>query len=147
MLTPVVSKTKKAAKAKSGREVAKNLILRREVPGNVTEQLPPKTPEEVAPNAGAQQSFTESELVQLDLLFDMMSWLIYLLSGNYEMMNQLGGSIDFKSLEPAQAIAVKDKLRDKTAGIAEKIDKMISSPAPLEPSAVSDIQNEIKAAI
>ena len=147
MLTPVVSKTKKVAKAESGREVAKNLILRREVPGNVTEQPPPKTPEKVAPNAGAQQSYTESELVQLDLLFDMMSWLVYLLSGNYERMNQLSQTIDFKSLKPEEAMAAKDKLREKTIAIAAKIDKMISSPEPLEPSAVSDIQNEIKAAI
>lgn len=147
MLTPVVSKKQKS-KTVNQRDVAKNLILRRAVGAGgeeavkpITEQIPPKA------DTGATPPYTEEELVQLDLLFDMVSWLIYLYAGNFDMMNQLGPTIGLPVIDSKQAGAVKDKLRGKMDELVKRMETMVEKPEPIETSAVSDIQNEIKAVV
>ena len=105
MLTPVGSKPKKVAKADSGRQVAKYIILRRDVAGSAVLSQPPKVEKT---DAGAQQQFTDGELTQLDALFDTLSWLICLLSGNYSTMNESGKLIGIGELTPEQAVAARD---------------------------------------
>lgn len=154
MLTPVVSNKK--VKNDNGRKAAKDLILRRELmvvdePVKSDEASKAKTEQVEAKNAevpstGANE-FTAEELSRLDMLFDILSWLSYLFAGNYKAMNDLGGTIGFGQMDLAKVDAVKAKLREQVNGLISKVENMIDKPEPIEASAVSDIQNEIKALV
>ena len=160
MLTPVVSNKK--VKNGNGRKAAKDLILRKELtvvgePAKSDEASKAKTEQveqveqvEVkkaeVPSTGANE-FTTEELSRLDMLFDILSWLAYLFAGNYEAMNNLGDTIGFGQIDLAKVDAVKSKLREQVNGLISKVENMIDTPEPIEASAVSDIQNEIKALV
>lgn len=146
MLTPVVSKKQVKSKGKSGRNAAKELILRRDAFGNTASPVEPKETSQSA-DAGVAPTFTEDELKQLDLLFDMLSWLMYLFAGNYELANNVGQTIGLPAINPAKASEIKEKLRGKMNTLTSNIEKAIERPEPIEDSTVSDIQNEIKAAV
>ena len=148
MLTPVVSKKQKKAAAASNRETAKNLILRRDMTSTpVPEPVKPEAPKPAPANTGGSQPFTPAELTQLDTMFDVVSWLVYLFAGNYEMMNQIGASIGFNTMDATQAAAARAKLQGKMGGLVERIEKMVNSAEPVEATAVSDIKNEIEAGV
>jgi hypothetical protein len=153
MLTPVISNKK--VKAENGRKAAKELILRRElttVPapdnGDAAENADVGGKKATSPITDAgENEFTVDELSRLDVLFDILSWLTHLFAGNYKAMNELGGTIGFGQLDIAKVDVVKSKLREQVDGLISKVESMIEQPKPIEATAVSDIENEIKALV
>lgn len=157
MLTPVVSeKKKKKQKCGSGRSVAKELILRRDTELAVIAKKdiapaagvkPVAAASSVASASGAENTpqFTDADLNALDALYDIVSWLVYLFSGNYEKMNESAVAIAFRPLTAEEAATVKAKLRDKIVELANSIDKAIETDKPIAATVVSDIRNQIEA--
>lgn len=155
MLTPVVSKKKskkKKSKSMCGRELAKELILRRAVSAvTVTDVQPAKLVEGAEPKAeavadtGLTGNFGADELSKLDVLFDILSWLICLYTGDYDKMNSIGQTIGFGQVDIAKAPQIRDSLKAQISQLSSKLESSLNSPEPLPAEAVSDIENEIKA--
>lgn len=153
MLTPVVSKKKsKKKKSKCGRELAKDIILRRALGPAIEGQIqgpadgtPKGTTPEASADAGLTSEFTPEELTRLDKLFDILSWLICLVTGDYERMNSIGAAIGFGTVDPAKAPQIRAKLKDQIDQLGAKVETMLDSPKPVPAETVSDIENEIKA--
>lgn len=151
VVKPAAANKPKKAKVASAREIAKDMILRKDATSGIVLPVKPQGQPAADPApkipAKAETPFTPDELVQLDLLFDIVSWTICLFSGNVEELNKLGETLKFGSLDAQKAAEVRAKLRNTVAGLTDKVGALLDKAEPIEASAVSDIQNEIKAAI
>lgn len=96
------------------------------------------------PDAPSATEYTEDELPRLDYLFDVISWLIHLYSGNLDLMNESGEHIDIPTLDADQAAKAKSKLDGKVKQLINKVEKIVESPEPVEDAAIDDIKNELR---
>ena len=146
MLTPVSKK--KSKKAKSARERAKDIILKKALVGpQVGEQTPPdqsstQTSIDTGDNA---EAFTPEELNRLDFLFDILSWIICLFTGAYDKMNVIGDSIGLKQLDAETAKTFKQAMQEQIPALTAKCEALIDSDSPISAEDVSDIENTIRA--
>lgn len=146
MLTPVSKK--KSKKAKSARERAKDIILKKALVGSqVGEQaaLDQPSTQTGIDTGGNAEAFTPEELNRLDFLFDILSWIICLFTGDYDKMNAIGNSIGLKQLDAEAAKAFKQAMQEQTPALTAKCEALIDSESPISAEDVSDIENTIRA--
>jgi len=146
MLTPVSKK--KAKKPKSARERAKDIILKKALVGpQVGEQTTPdqSSAQTSVDTGGNAEAFTPEELNRLDFLFDILSWIICLFTGDYDKMNAIGESIGLKQLDAETAKAFKQAMQEQMPALTAKCEALIDSDSPISAEDVSDIENTIRA--
>lgn len=125
------TKAKTKAKTPDARKDATDAIL------NNTNQANTEEPDDVS-------EYTEDELPRLDFLFDAISWLIHLYSGNVELMNESASHIDLPAVEADQLNELKSKLDSKVKQLIEKVEGIVDSPEPVSQEEISDIENELR---
>ena len=146
MLTPVSKK--KSKKAKSARERAKDIILKKALVGpQVGEQTTPdqSSAQTGIDTGGNAEAFTPEELNRLDFLFDILSWIICLFTGDYDKMNAIGDTIGLKQLDAETAKAFKQAMQEQMPALIAKCEALIDSDSPISVEDVSDIENTIRA--